>query len=300
VLPATVCSKLCSLTPEDGVELLLKTAAAAHCDAAVKTAAPKFLQELITPTSGTSHVARNALLGAGLGGVVGGIREANKPEAERRTGRGITQGILTGGLLGGGLTAGYVGMQGQKTTDPDLLKQERIAAHQAAQFERAQNEALRHKGVLVDGKPVNVTNPGPSADLTPMQNFLNSSALPPALRAGLTDPSGPAVGLATTLPANLSGSDYAIGGLPGAAAGTWIGHHLGEHAAKPYNVRALDAAGKPADGFRGAMSAKSPLRIFGGGKAAPAVRYGSKGLGLGVGTILGGLLTQWARTLGND
>lgn len=236
MLPAQVFSSLCEMTPEAAVDTLVKTAAM-----------PGFLQELVSPTGTMGAAARNGLIGAGVGGLLGAVRETRKNEQDRNYGGGVTSGALLGGILGGAGTAAW--REGGQWLKPTKEQAEiaKVQADSAAAAATAQHDSDVLNGLT------SPTTPRPER-VVPLTS---RDWMPPALRLFFNSQGGGGVAAAheslfpsAATPQAAENYRASVGGaglvgLAGGELGRRIGGYVdGGHA--PATAPASTPAGTPA------------------------------------------------------
>lgn len=219
MLPSKVSSNPTDMSADEAVDLLVKTAEVTLVNAAmVKVATPAWLSELINPTSLAGRTARNALLGSGVGGLVGALRERNKSDEERNYVGGASRGALLGGLLGGAGTLAVNAWPGfNEKTDAEK-----------AIVEAGERDATYHTNAQQQMDRINGKNNGP---ITPTAD--GGDSLVPAL--GLT--ANPSQGLILGYgPSFLDSRTYkALLDTPrGTAGGLIVGSGIGGGAGRAF------------------------------------------------------------------
>ncbi len=217
------------MSAAEAVDLLVKTAEVSFAAGELVKEAklPGFLNELVNPTGTLGHTARNALIGSGIGGLVGAVREFGRPEEERNYGGGIGRGALLGGLAGGAgtLLAEHLPKANALTTEEQIQKE--LGEH---------SQAVRARALSQTGGGKVPTQPADSPHRSAVGNALNSDYAPPALRVMLNPDSGPVdtpletLGLlAAPLDSGVRQSlaDTPVASAAGALYGQAVGSRLG-------------------------------------------------------------------------
>lgn len=291
MLPAQVFSSLCELSPADAVATLEKSAAM-----------PGFVNELLSPTTPVGGAARNGLIGAGIGGLLGAIREGRKGEQDRDYGGGVARGALFGGLLGGGGTlAANAGAEWLKPTE-EAARTARIQNHDTDIVNRA-----NHNSRILAGDPSGAGTPsapvGPLADKGVLGNALASDVMPPSLQLLLNPSSGGGViPAAKSLIPGFDTPQAAVStGFNGTGAfiGAGLGGAGGARLSRYFTGKGL-GKGKGATNFllgwlrgglRDVKGAPTTGRLIGGGVGAT--------VGAGIGGMTGQAIDHNARQLFN-
>lgn len=116
--------QFCELSPEQAAEVLAKTA---DFGEAIRSLGSSLSDPSSTANPMAWETGRNALIGAGVGGVGGALAAGSG-----RRGRGALEGGLLGAGLGGGSTMLYRGLQAGNEPTPEAVKAEADTAQQQA------------------------------------------------------------------------------------------------------------------------------------------------------------------------